>query len=219
MRHFRAFFPPATLPLGMGVAPTSAGLVALSCCAHAVAALCMCAALAVAVAVVTAAAQQHRGVAARAQVTPGRWFHQQMVADGGWAGQGLAFREILTPATSPSRARGTASVGTCNGIGRCRACSELLRQGQFYPTLDCLATTIKVNSGKPAHTPIDDTQITGAARHGVFALALRAPSNTPWRANTNFCRIPLPPDFRLCWQPFTTTKPCEKNPISVNEFT
>jgi len=168
MRHFRALCAPAALPLGMGVAPTSAGLVAFSCCAYAVAALCRCAVFAVAVAVITAAAQQHRGVAARAQVTPGRWFHQQMVADGGWAGQGLAFREILTPATSPSRARGTASVGTCNGIGRCRACSELLRQDPFYPTLDGLTTTIKVNAGKPAHTPIYDTHITGAARKCAF---------------------------------------------------
>jgi hypothetical protein len=181
MRHFRAFCTPATLSLGVGMTATSAGLVAFSCCAYATGALCRRAVLAVAIATITATAQQHRNVAASAQVASCGWFHRWQMADGGWAGQGLAFREILTPATSPSRARGTASVGTCNGIGRCRACSELLRQGQFYPTLDCLATTIKVNSGQPAHAPIDDTPFISAARHGVFALALQAPSNTPWR--------------------------------------
>jgi hypothetical protein len=46
----------------------------------------------------------------QAQVTSCRWLHRQMVADGGWAGQYLVFREILTPATSPSQARGTTSV-------------------------------------------------------------------------------------------------------------
>jgi len=77
MRHFRAFCAPVALSLGMGVASTSAGLVALSGCAHAVAALLGRALFAVAVAVITAAAQQHRGVAAGAQVTPGGWFHRQ----------------------------------------------------------------------------------------------------------------------------------------------
>jgi len=109
MRHFRAFCPVTALPLGMGVASTEAGLVALSGCAHAAGALFGGAVFAVAVATVATAAHQNWVTAACAQVTPGRWLHWQMVADGGWAGQGLEFREILTPATSPSRARGTTS--------------------------------------------------------------------------------------------------------------
>ena len=110
MRHFRAFRQPAALSLGVGTTSTPAGLVALSSCAHAAGALLGCAVFAVAVAVITMAAYQHRDVATSAQVTPGRWLHRQMVADGGWARQGLVFREILTPATLPSRARGTTSV-------------------------------------------------------------------------------------------------------------
>ena len=109
MRHFCVFYAPAALSLGVGVAATSAGLVALPSCAHTAGALLGCAVFAVAVTTVAAAAQQNWVTAACAQVTPGRWLHWQMVADGGWAGQGLEFREILTPATSPSRARGTTS--------------------------------------------------------------------------------------------------------------
>ncbi len=208
MRHFLAFCAPAALSLGMGVASTSAGLVALSSCAHAAAALLGCTVFAVAVTTITGAAHQHRYVAASAQVASGRWLHRQVVADGGWAGQCLMFREILTPATSPSRARGTTSVGTCNGIGRCRACFELLRQDQFLPALGLL--NHRSGQDKSVHAPIHHTQITSAARQGVSALALRAPSNTPWRANTKSSRIPLPPDLRPYWQPFTSILVFEK---------
>jgi len=141
MRHFLAFCAPAALSLGMGVASTSAGLVALSSCAHAARTLPGRTVFAVAVTTITGAAHQHRDVAASAQVASGRWLHRQAVADGGWAGQCLMFREILTPATSPSRARGTTSVGTCNGIGRCRACFlSFYGKTSFYPLLDCLTT-------------------------------------------------------------------------------
>ena len=110
MRHFRAFFPVAALSLGVGVASTSAGLVALSCRFNATWARCSGAVFAVAVATIAVAAHQHWVTAASAQVTPGKWLHWQMVADGGWARQCLAFREILALATLPSRARGTTSV-------------------------------------------------------------------------------------------------------------
>jgi hypothetical protein len=165
MRHFCVFYPVTALSLGMGVASTSAGLVTLSCCAHAAGALLGCALFAVAVATIAAAAHQHRVAAASAQVASGRWLHRQAVADGGWAGQCLVFREILTPATSPSRARGTTSVGTCDVIGRCRACSELLRQGRFLLALGLLGYWCSMPV-KCAHTSIHNTQITGAARHG-----------------------------------------------------
>lgn len=151
MRHFRSLCAPAALSLGMGVASTSAGLVALSSCAHAACALLGRAVFAVAVATIAAAAHQHRDVATSAQVASRRWLHRQAVADGGWAGQCLVFREILTPATSPSRARGTTSVGTFDGIGRCRACSKLLRQGRFYLNLDCLTTGNRVRQAR-SHT-------------------------------------------------------------------
>lgn len=181
MRHFLAFCAPAALSLGMGVASTSAGLVALSGCAHAARTLLGRTVFAVAVATITGAAHQHRDVAASAQVTSGRWLHRQAVADGGWAGQCLMFREILTPATSPSRARGTTSVGTCNVIGRCRACFlSFYGKTSFYPLLGCLTT--RSGQDKCVHAPVHHTPITSAARQGVFALALRAPSNTPWRA-------------------------------------
>ena len=202
MRHFPALFAPTALSLGMGVAPTSAGLVALSSCAHAACALLGRAIFAVAISMVAATAHQHRVVAASAQVTPGRGFHRQNVADGGWVWRCLAFREILTPATSPSRARGTTSVGTCNGIGRCRACFlSFYGKTSFYPLLDFLTT--RSGQDKSVHAPIHHTPITSAARQGEFALALRAPSNSPWRANTKSSRIPLPPDLRPYWQPFT----------------
>jgi hypothetical protein len=203
MRHFRAFCPVTALPLGMGVASTSAGLVALSGCAHAVAALLGCALFAVAVATITAAAHQHRVAAASAQVTPGRWLHLQMVADGGWAGQCLVFREILTPATSPSRARGATSVGTCNGIGRCRACfMSFYGKVGFYSLLGCLATGVRCQSRRPhihSRHPNHRRRAPWGCLHSPFGL-LPTP---PWRASANSRWIPLPPDLRLGWQPLT----------------
>ena len=183
MRHFRAFCAPVALSLGMGVASTSAGLVALSGCAHAVAALLGCALFAVAVSTIAAAAHQHRVAAASAQVTPGRWLHRQMVADGGWAGQCLVFREILTPATSPSRARGTASVGTCNGIGRCRACfMSFYGKVSFYSLLGCLATGFDASQVHPrtnSRHPNHRRRAPWGCLHSPFGL-LPTP---PWRAN------------------------------------
>ena len=193
MRHFRAFCAPVALSLGMGVASTSAGLVALSGCTHAVAALLGCAVFAVAVATIAATAYQHRVAAASAQVTPGRWLHRQMVADGGWAGQCLVFREILTPATSPSRARGTASVVTCNGIGRCRACSELLRQGRFLLALGLLGYWCSMPV-KCSYTSIHNTQITGAARHGGVCPRPSGSFQHPHGA-----QVPIPVEY-LCRQ-------------------
>ena len=64
---------------------------------------------AVALATITLAAYENGRTATRAQETSGWWLHRHSCTDEGWAGQCLMFREILTSATSPSRARGTAS--------------------------------------------------------------------------------------------------------------
>jgi len=77
MRHFRAFCAVTALPLGMGMAPTSAGLVALSSRSHAAGALLGCAVFAVAVAVIAVAAQQHWGATTGAQVASGGRFHRR----------------------------------------------------------------------------------------------------------------------------------------------
>ena len=134
-------FSVAALPADMVAASTQAVLVAFCCAALLALTHLTGAVFAVAVAVITVAAHQHGGLALSARVASGCRLHRPMGADGGWAGQGLAFREILTPATSPSRARGTTSVGTFDGIGRCRACFlSFYGRISFYPLLDCLTT-------------------------------------------------------------------------------
>jgi len=149
MRHYfckslqiaTSAFSIAALPAGMVAASTQAVLVAFCCAALLALTHLTGAVFAVAVAVITVAAHQHRGLALSARIASGCRLHWPMWADGGWAGQCLAFREILSPATSPSRARGTTSVGTCDGIGRCRACFlSFYGKTSFYPLLVFLTT-------------------------------------------------------------------------------
>lgn len=142
MRHFLCLASPvATLTRRVGVASTRAALVALAggsgaALAHFAGAV----ASTVALTLIAAAADEHRGAAASAQAASWGWFHRQKMTDGGWAGPSPAFREILTPATSPSRARGATSVGTCS-LWPVSRLLKLLRQDQFYRILRALATS------------------------------------------------------------------------------
>jgi hypothetical protein len=106
-------------------------------------------------------------------------------ADGGWARQSLVFREILTPATSPSRARGTTSVGTCDVIGRCRACfMSFYGKVGFYSLLGCLATGFDASQVRPhinSQHPNHQRRAPWGCLHSPFGL-LPTP---PWRANAN----------------------------------
>ena len=86
---------------------------------------------AVALATITMAAHENGRTATRTQETSRWWLHRHSCTDEGWAGQRLMFREILTSATSPSRARGTASGFTCLGFDRCRACSRFIGTPRF----------------------------------------------------------------------------------------
>ena len=86
---------------------------------------------AVALATIAVAAHENGRTATRAQETSRWWLHRHSCTDEGWAGQRLMFREILTSATSPSRARGTASGFTCLGFDRCRACSRFIGTPRF----------------------------------------------------------------------------------------
>ena len=123
---------PAAGALGMFNATGTAVLVALRClllqgftgdgCA-------ICGAIALAT--VAVAAHENGSAATRTQETSRWWLHRHSCTDEGWAGQGLMFREILTSATSPSRARGTASGFTCLGFDRCRACSRFIGTPRF----------------------------------------------------------------------------------------
>ena len=86
---------------------------------------------AVALATIAVAAHENGRTATRAQETSRWWLHRHSCTDEGWAGQRLMFREILTSATSPSRARGTASGFTCLGFDRRRACSRFIGTPRF----------------------------------------------------------------------------------------
>lgn len=194
MRHFVGLTLAVTaLTLGMGMTPATAALVAPACGLHATSALLRGAlAGAIALATVTVAADKHRGAAASAQEASGRWLHRRNSADGGWAGQSPMFREILTSATSPSRARDATSGGLVR-YGRCRVCFKLLRLDQFLPHLPRPGYFDSSPPSRPAH---QHTPLAPTARKGVFALALRAPSNTPLRESCQIDFRPLPPDSR-----------------------
>ena len=173
MRHRLIFcglaLTPATRALGVFEAAAGAKLVAL--CSLLLqgftgdgGAICG----AVALATITVAAHENGRTATRAQETSRWWLHRHSCTDEGWAGQRLMFCEILTSATSPSRARGTASGFTCLGFDRCRACSRFIGTPRFYPLTHQLATSA---TWPPA-------AITPKTPKAVFALALRAPANT-----------------------------------------
>lgn len=162
----------------MVAASTQTVLVAFCCAALLALTHLSGAVLAVAVAVITVAAHQHRCLALSARIASGCRLHRPMGADGGWAGQGLVFREILTPATSPSRARGTTSVGTFDGIGRCRACFlSFYGKTSFYPLLDCL-TTKSGQTGPLTHqftTPQSPARRARGCLHSPFGLLPTTP--------------------------------------------
>jgi len=137
MRHFLCLaLPIAPLARGVGMASTKAALVAFRGRLHApITLLGGTLAVAIALAAVAVAADDDGGAAARAQVTSWGRLHRQKMADGGWAGQSPAFREILTPATSPSRARGATSVGTCSVLAGVASASSFY--GKPVSTRSC----------------------------------------------------------------------------------
>ena len=160
---------PAARALGMFDATAAAALVALcSLLLQGFAGDSRAICGAIALTTVAVAAHENGGAATRAQETSWWWLHRHSCTDEGWAGQRLMFREILTSATSPSRARGTASGFTCLGFDRCRACSRFIGTPRFYPLMHQLATSA---TWPPA-------AITQKIPNAVFALALRAPANT-----------------------------------------
>ena len=118
---------PAACALGMFEATRTAALIALcSLLLQRFAGNDRAISGAVALATIAVAAHEYGCTAPRAQETSRWWLHRQSCTDEGWAGQRLMFREILTSATSPSRARGTASGFTCLGFDRFRACSRFI---------------------------------------------------------------------------------------------
>ena len=137
---------------------------------------------AVALATIAVTAHENGGAATRAQETSRWWLHRHSCTDEGWAGQRLMFREILTSATSPSRARGTASGWTCYGIDPVSCLLSLYRHAPF---LTAPAPVGYISNLAANHHPTNPQGRVCTRPPGSCKLGLAV---TPF--------YPLPPDLR-----------------------
>ena len=175
MRHIRVARPVTALTLGMGVAPTTTGLETLSSGLHATLAyLGGTRARTVALTPVAVAANEHWGAAAGTEVTSCGRLHRQSGPTGVGLDRAARFVKYLRRQRRPPGlgARHRLELGR---YGRCRACSSFLGKTSF--TASCGPCLIRRPSSCGRHTFA--TSMTSTAHKGVFAVALRAPFNTP----------------------------------------
>ena len=123
------------------------------------------------------AAHERGHTATRAQETSRWWLHRHSCTDEGWAGQCLMFREILTSATSPSRARGTASGCTCYGMDPASCLLSLYRHAPFL-TSHALVGYLSNLAASHHHLTNPQgrvcTRPPGSCKHGLAGNSLRS---------------------------------------------
>lgn len=196
MRHFRLPRPVTALTLGMGMAPRATGLKALASRLHAMLAyLGRASKRTVALTPVAVAANEHWGAAAGTQVASCGKLHRQRGADGGWARQNHTFREILTSATSPSRARGATSVGTWS-LWPVSRLLKLSRQDQFLLHLVARArfAAHRHAGGMPLQHSMSRTAY--RAQGGVCSRPSGSFQHPLVANSSNLTCMTLPPDLR-----------------------
>lgn len=175
MRDFRVARPVTALTLGMGVAPTTTGLKALaSGLLPMLAYLGSASKRTVALTALAVAANEHWGAAAGTEVTSCGRLHRQSGPTGVGLDRTARFVKYLHRQRRPAGlgARHRLELGRC---GRCRACSSFLGKTSF--TASCGPCLIRRPSSCGRHTFA--TSMSSTAHKGVFAVALRAPFNTP----------------------------------------
>lgn len=178
MRHHLLARPPLALAPGMCMAAFATVLVTLgSSPLGTTSGQARTIGAAIALTPVAVAAHERGHTAARAQETSRWWLHRHSCTDEGWAGQCLMFREILTSATSPSRARGTASGCTCYGMDPASCLLSLYRHAPF---LTAHAPVGYLSNLAASHHHLTNpqgrvcTRPPGSCKHGLAGNSLRS---------------------------------------------
>ena len=169
---------PAASALGMFEATRTAALVALcSLLLQGFAGDSCAISGAVALATITMGAHENGRTATCTQETSRWWLHRHSCTDEGWAGQRLMFREILTSATSPSRARGTASGCTCYGMDPASCLLSLYRHAPFL-TSHALVGYLSNLAASHHHLTNPQSRVCtrppGSCKHGLAGNSLRS---------------------------------------------